>query len=189
MGTFIQHTLTTISLLKPVNNRCSSAWSAELNDTWAKRTGNPSSQSPSKSCDHLYRSTQPPPTQVSLTTPLQSILQSPHSYVAVSSLFASPTISTQLPTSLAAQSTSSPPLLPPTILSSPCPPQRQTPSRRAHPSLFLQLPVPQLALSRAFNDSTHLTPDHWNLPYLLATMACHSFMETLSRDSVTTFLL
>ena len=62
-------------------------------------------------------------------------------------------------------------------------PSSQTPSGRAHPSLFLQLLVPQLALSWAFNDSTHLTPDHWNLPYLLVMTACRVVITTKHLNS------
>ena len=143
-----------------------------------KRTESPSFWPPSKSCNHLYCSTQPPPAQVSLTTPLWSTLQSPHSYDVASSLFASPVILDQLHTSLTAQWTLNPPLLPPTILSSPCPPQRQTPSRKAHPSSFPQYLVPQLSQFQASNSSRLLTPGPQNLPYLLVMIACHSFTKT-----------
>ena len=187
--TFVQRTSTTTSPLKPVNHRCSSVWSAELRGTWAKKTGSPSSQSPLTFCDHLYHSTHPPTAQVSLTTPPQSALQSRHSYDVANSQFVSPAISTQRYTSLAAQSASSPPSPPPTISSSPCLPQRQTPSGKAHPSSFPQHPVPQLARLPSSSSSTHLTPGHRNLPYSLATMACHSFAETLSGDSAKISLL
>jgi Reverse transcriptase (RNA-dependent DNA polymerase) len=186
--TFVPHTSTAISLSRPVNHRCSSAWSAELKGTWARRAESPSSRSPSRSSVRLCLSTRPPPALAPLTTLPPSASQFLPSYAAVNSQFAPQNPSTQPHTSLAAQSASSPHSLPPTTSSSPFHPQRRTPSERAYPSLSQRHRGPRRAQLQASNNSICLTPGLRNLHYSLATTASPSSVVTLSGGSAKTCL-